>query len=68
MDGAPPRTPYEQLAQHETLQYKPDRSLADKTGQIEKLTTTTLKIKFGAGKAEPPADSILLTETIFEAV
>jgi len=39
MDGAPPRTPYEQLAQHETLQYKPDRSLANKTGQIEKLTT-----------------------------
>jgi hypothetical protein len=39
MDGAPPRTPSEQLAQHETLQHKPDRSLANKTGQIEKLTT-----------------------------
>jgi len=39
MDGAPPRAPSEQLAQHETLQHKPDRSLANKTGQIEKLTT-----------------------------
>jgi hypothetical protein len=27
------------LAQHEALEYKPDRSLANKTGQIEKLTT-----------------------------
>jgi hypothetical protein len=39
MDGAPPRTPSEQFAQHETLQCKPDRSRANKTGQIEKLTT-----------------------------